>query len=117
MARVRTSLTRSGVRSWPSPGDGWPTRSNRSPTGCRWPEAVREFACRVGLVMCGDLAAAIRCILRFEGWRSDFETPETREHITRIDLLGRLVRFAFSEEYLKPRYEVGLTATPDELSI
>ncbi|MFB6374683.1 MAG: hypothetical protein ABEN55_16540, partial [Bradymonadaceae bacterium] len=82
-----------------------------------WPDAVREFACRVGLVMCGDLSAAIRCILRFEGWKLDFEAPETRDQITRMDLLGRLVRFAFSEDYLKARYEVGLTATPDELSI
>lgn len=82
-----------------------------------WPEAVREFAARVGLVMCGDLAAAIRCILRFEGWELDFETPETRDQITRMDLLGRLVQFAFSEDYLKARYEVGLTATPDELSV
>ncbi len=82
-----------------------------------WPEAVHEFAARAGLVLCGDLAAAIRCLLRFEGWELDFDNPETREQITRMDLLARLVRFAFSEDYLAARYEVGLTANADEISV
>ena len=82
-----------------------------------WPEAIEEFACRVGLVLCGDLAAAIRSVLRFRGWQADLQAPETREHITRIDLVGRLIRFAYSQDYLEARYEVGLSGRPSELTI
>ena len=80
-----------------------------------WPEQVEEFACRVGLVVCGDLAAAIRCLLRFRGWELDLDAPETRDQITRIDLVGRLIQFAFSQDYLESRYAVGLSARPSEL--
>ena len=42
---------------------------------------------------------------------------ETREQVTRSELVGRLVRFAFSEDYLEARYAVGLSGRPSELSI
>jgi hypothetical protein len=34
-----------------------------------------------------------------------------------MDLPARLARFAFSEDYLQARYEVGLTANADEISV
>jgi hypothetical protein len=82
-----------------------------------WSEGIQEFACRVGLVLCGDLAAAIRCLLRFGGWNMGLGEPETREQVTRSALVGRLIRFAFSEDYLEARYAVGLSGRPSELSI
>lgn len=82
-----------------------------------WPDAVEEFAARAGLVLCGDLAAAIRCILRFRGWELEFGAPETRDQISRIDLVARLIRFAFSRDYLDARYAVGLSGRPSQLNI
>jgi len=82
-----------------------------------WPDALEEFAARSGLVLCGDLSAAIRCLLLFRGWDLEFGRAETREQIGRMDLVGRLIRFAFSEDYLEARYAVGLSGRPSEIEL
>jgi tetratricopeptide (TPR) repeat protein len=75
-----------------------------------WPDDVEAFAARTGLVLCGDIYAGIRCLLRFRGWGLGFDAPETRDRLHRTALVGRLVEFAFSDAYIEARYELGLGA-------
>lgn len=73
-----------------------------------WPDDVEAYAARTGLVLCGDIYAGIRCLLRFRGWGLGFDAPETRNRLERTDLVGRLIEFAFSDAYKNARYELGL---------
>ena len=82
-----------------------------------WPRAIAQFAMRVGLVLCGDVEAAARCILKLEGWRGDLFDPGAQKMIRRHDHLRELIGFALSEDYLETRYKLGLAGRPSSLEL
>ena len=76
----------------------------------RWRRAVAETGNRTALLLCGDLRAAVRCVLR-EAKLEPNATPDeivslAREH----DVLRGLLRFAVSESYFRLREKVGTAA-------
>jgi tetratricopeptide (TPR) repeat protein len=69
-----------------------------------WQHAVLRTADRLGLVVAGDVAAALRVIVDFNG-----QVPVAEQLSDSIRAL-ELLRFALSERYLKLRQQVGLGA-------
>lgn len=82
-----------------------------------WSRALEQFAYRVGLVLCGDIEAAARCILKLEGWRGDLFEPGAQKVLRRHAHLRELITFALSEDYLEVRYALGLAGRPSVLGI
>lgn len=80
-----------------------------------WPRAVEQFACRVGLVLSGDIRAAVRGLLSFHGWDLPLDAPETQKQIRRNKDVRELMAFAMSDDYLEARYALGLTGKPSKL--
>ena len=70
----------------------------------RWATAINHFAYRLGMVLCGDVEAATRCILKLGGWTGELGEPEAQKMVRRHAHLKRtLFQFAMSEEFLKVR--------------
>jgi tetratricopeptide (TPR) repeat protein len=73
----------------------------------RWRRVVADTGNQTGLLLCGDLRAAVRCVLR----DAKLEPNATSEEITRLagenDLLRELLRFAVSEKYFQLREKLG----------
>lgn len=82
-----------------------------------WPRAFEQFAYRVGLVLCGDVEAAARCILKLQGWRGEIHDVAAQRLIRRDDHIRELLAFALSEDYLDVRYLMGLAGKPSEVSL
>jgi tetratricopeptide (TPR) repeat protein len=80
-----------------------------------WPRAVEQFACRVGLVLSGDVRAAVRGLLSFHGWDLPLDAPETQKQIRRNEEVQRLMAFAMSDDYLEARYAFGLAGKPSRI--
>jgi hypothetical protein len=80
-----------------------------------WPRAVEEFACRVGMVLAGDVSAAVRGLLSFHGWNLGLDAPETQKRIRRNEDVRRLMSYAMSDDYLEARYALGLAGRPSKL--
>lgn len=80
-----------------------------------WPQWVEEFACRVGMVIAGDVSAAVRGLLSFHGWNLGLDAPETQKQIRRNPGVRRLMAFAMSDDYLEARYALGLAGRPSKL--
>lgn len=80
-----------------------------------WPRAFEQFAYRVGLVLCGDVEAASRCILKLQGWRGDLHDSTAQRLIRRHDHIRELLAFALSEDYLEVRYQLGLAGKPSQI--
>ncbi len=80
-----------------------------------WPRAVEQFACRVGLVLSGDISAAVRGLLSFHGWDLPLDAPETQKRIRRNEEVRSLMAYAMSDDYLDARYALGLTGKPSRL--
>lgn len=80
-----------------------------------WPGMLEEFACRVGMVIAGDVSAAVRGLLSFHGWNLGLEAPETQQQIRRNPRVRRLIAFAMSDDYLEARYALGLAGRPSQL--
>ena len=70
--------------------------------GPAWQHAVLRTADRLGLVVAGDIAAALRVIVDFSGQAP--VADQLNENLRALELL----RFALSERYLKLRDQVGL---------
>ncbi len=81
-----------------------------------WPEAIETFAHRAGLVLCGDVTAAARCILRMEGWDLDLTEPATQKRLRHNRAVDALFNFAMSESYLEARFMLGLAGRPSTLT-
>lgn len=81
----------------------------------RWPQMVEQLACRVGLVLSGDVSAAVRGLLSLHGWELPLDAPETQAQIRRNDDVQRLLAFALSDDYLETRYALGLSGRPSRL--
>ena len=80
-----------------------------------WPRALEQFAYRVGLVLCGDVEAAARCILKLQGWRGDLHDVTAQKLIRRHTQLRELLTFTLSEEYLQVRHRLGLAGRPSQI--
>jgi tetratricopeptide (TPR) repeat protein len=80
-----------------------------------WPRAVEQFACRVGLVLSGDVRAAVRSRLSFHGWDLPLDAPETQKQIRRNEDVRSLLAYAMSDDYLEARHYFGLAAKPSKL--
>jgi tetratricopeptide (TPR) repeat protein len=80
-----------------------------------WPRALEEFGWRVGLVCCGDIEAAATCLLRIDGWQGKLHEPTAQRLLQRHPHVRDLFAFALSEDYLKVRYNLGLSGRPSEL--
>jgi|GEM_PF-1784218 len=80
-----------------------------------WPGIIEEFACRVGMVIAGDVSAAVRGLLSFHGWNLGLDAPETQKQIRRNPRVRRLIAFAMSDDYLEARYALGLAGRPSQL--
>lgn len=81
-----------------------------------WPEAIETFAHRAGLVLCGDVTAAARCILRMEGWDLELTEPATQKRLRHNRAVDALFNFAMSESYLEARFMLGLAGRPSTLT-
>lgn len=81
-----------------------------------WPEAIETFAHRAGLVLCGDVTAAARCILRMEGWNLELTEPATQKRLRHNRAIDALFNFAMSESYLEARFTLGLAGRPSTLT-
>ena len=83
----------------------------------QWPAAVEQFACRVGLVLAGDVRAAVRGLLQFHGWELPLDAPETQKRIRRREDIRQLIAYSISDEYLEARHAMGLAGKPSVLSV
>lgn len=80
-----------------------------------WPRLVEEFACRVGMVMAGDVGAAVGGLLGFQGWELGLDAPETQQRLRRHPEVRELVAYSMSDAYLHARYALGLAGRPSQL--
>jgi tetratricopeptide (TPR) repeat protein len=80
----------------------------------QWPTLVERFARRVGLALCGDLGGALRALLHFRSGSTDVAA---RRRLLRDDAVGSLVRFAFTDDYLAARYDLGLGGRPSQVGL
>lgn len=77
-----------------------------------WPLELQRFACRVGLVACGEVESAIGAMLRIDGWVEPLSEDASQRRMRRSKEIEELVRFAFSDAYLEARYRLGLGGRP-----
>ena len=78
----------------------------------RWLTGVNRTADRVGLLMCGDLNAALSVLTRFSeaaGGREMAFVPDRASLLTSDADLLDLFRFAFSEPFFQLRKKLGVT--------
>jgi tetratricopeptide (TPR) repeat protein len=85
--------------------------SDRTIDPSRWRVAMEQSEDRVALAICGDLQAALHCLLRDEAYNltARLETPE---HYSQVSgpRMRQLLAFAISEEYLTLRERLGIAA-------
>ncbi len=80
-------------------------------SSARWRTVVHETASRAGLLMCGDLRAAARLVLREQlGDDAEPSADLLREHAAKPGPLRELLRYAVSEECLALRESLGTAA-------
>ncbi len=80
-----------------------------------WGRALQDFAARAGLLLCGDLAAAAKGLLRLSGWKMGLEDKATQKRIKNQEGVRDLLLLAHSEEYLELRYKTGLAGRPSRV--
>jgi len=73
--------------------------------------AIR-FADRMGLLMAGDLTAAVTEVLHSQGQEADFGGAGTVTHMATDPRILDLMRYAISDRYHMLRYETGLGQRP-----
>lgn len=77
-----------------------------------WPLELQRFACRAGLVACGEVESAISAMLRIDGWNEPLSEDASQRRMMRSKEVEELLRFAFSDAYLEARYRLGLSGRP-----
>ncbi|TXD31890.1 tetratricopeptide repeat protein [Lujinxingia vulgaris] len=82
-----------------------------------WGRNIDAFAARFGLLICGDVAAAVEAMLRLEGWGMPLDEVATQKRIRHHDGVGALVAFAHDDAFLELRYRLGLAGRPSALEI
>lgn len=80
-----------------------------------WGQAIDSFAYRIGLLLCGDAPAATTALLRIGGWEGELASPQTQARLQRTDNAADLLRFAFSDDFLRARHVIGLAGRPSRL--
>jgi hypothetical protein len=76
----------------------------------RWRRVVADTGNQTGLLLCGDLRAAVRCVLRDAKLDRDATPDEIARLAAENDLLRELFRFAVSEKYFRLREKLGTAA-------
>jgi hypothetical protein len=86
--------------------------SDRNIDPGRWRVAMEQSEDRIALALCGDLQAALHCLLRDEAAGARGATPKTPEDFSRAagPRVRQLLSFAISEEYLTLRERLGIAA-------
>lgn len=86
--------------------------SDRNIDPGRWRVAMEQSEDRVALALCGDLQAALHCLLREEGVSPRAPRPRSPEDFSRAagPRVRQLLSFAISEEYLTLRERLGIAA-------
>lgn len=85
--------------------------------GSSWSSDIEDFAHKLALAICGDVEAATRAILKFEGWRYDLSHDNTQARVRQHPRIRQLIRFALTEDYLKVRYAMGLSGRPSTIDL
>ncbi len=82
-----------------------------------WPHEIEDFGRRVGLILCGDIPASMRAMLRLGGWDAPLDEPTTQARVRRTAAAEDLVRYASSDEFLEARHAIGLAGRPSTLTV
>lgn len=77
-----------------------------------WRGAVLRVADRAGLIVCGDLSAAVREVARAEGFAEDLASHAGRRFVVSNPRVRALLLYAMSDHYFLARYESGLGERP-----
>ena len=83
--------------------------------GASWRRDIETFAHKFAASVCGDVSAAISCVLKMEGWKFPLEHDKTQVHMRKHALCETVIRFALSEDYLTMRYALGLSGRPSTM--
>jgi tetratricopeptide (TPR) repeat protein len=93
-----------------------PARDALADAHCEsWSGALQQLACRLGLAICGDVEASIRCLLKLDGWSGELGDAASQRALRRHPLVRQLFQFALSEDFLAARYALGLAGRPSAL--
>ena len=75
-----------------------------------WRKVVSDVGNRTGLLLSGDLRAAVASVLRGSRVLDDASPSELRELIAAHEPLAELIRFALSDDYFRLREKLGTAA-------
>ena len=78
----------------------------------QWPETVRQFAARSGLVMSGNVQASVETLLAMDEWNAPLSSSSTQERLRRDSIIEDLLTFGVRDEFLHARYTIGLSGQP-----
>ncbi len=76
----------------------------------RWRKVVADTGNQTGLLMCGDLRAAVQAVLRAGKFEPDADAEELVRLAAEYEPLRELLRFAVSEKYFRLREKLGTAA-------
>ncbi len=82
-----------------------------------WPTLVETFAARIGLLMAGNISAALTATLSARGWSGDICEPSTQKRVRRDAVATDVLRFALTDSYLHLRHNAGLSGPPSRLDV
>ncbi len=85
------------------------------PSPEQWPQLVEQFTHRVGLALCGDLEGALRALMQYQ--EPTPASPAARQRLMKRESVSRLVQFAFTDDYLAARYDIGLGGRPSQVGL
>ena len=77
-----------------------------------WPSMIRTLAVRSGLVLSGQISAAMQAILRSREWRGHLHDDDTQARLRKLPEAADLLRFSLSDDYLELRFGCGLDSQP-----
>jgi len=78
----------------------------------RWRKVVADAGNRAGLLMCADLRAAVRVLVRSEKVTVEPTPDGLLQAAANNEILRELVRFAISDDYFSLREKLGIAAPP-----
>jgi tetratricopeptide (TPR) repeat protein len=82
-----------------------------------WPQLVEQFAARIGLLMAGDISAALQASLSARGWSGAIDEPATQKRVRGDAVATDVIRFALTDAYLHLRHDAGLSGPPSRLDV
>ena len=82
-----------------------------------WGRQLELFAARAGLLLSGDVSAAVSSLLKLSGWNMPLHEEATQNRLKNNESVCDLIQLAHSEEYLELRYRTGLAGRPTRLGV